>query len=140
MSRIVTNPSNTAKLPIIGNIRVGEKMKNAQGKEYPVSLDHFKATGDYAVKFHEAFGEKPTNFGIIFMADSIDDVCNERYELRDEKTGSLVGSGDGVNFKIWNPEKPLGTGKGDYDDFIADTPEKKAQLATMSKKLSNNGT
>ncbi len=142
MARIHTDePVKTVKLPIIGAIRVGEKVKReSDGKEYPVTLDHFKATGDYAIKFHEVYGEKPTSFGIIFATDDDDEACNERYELRDEKTGSLIGSGDGVKFKIWNPDKPLAGGKGDYDDFLANTPEKKAELAKLSKKLSNSGT
>jgi hypothetical protein len=120
-----------AKLPIIGKIKVGAKAKNAKGVEYPITLDYFRATGDYAAKFHEAFGEKPSTVGIIFMSDDINSVCNERYELRDSKTGSLVGSGDGETFSIWNGKE--------YDPVILKTEAEKKEFAKKCITLSNNG-
>jgi hypothetical protein len=129
--RIVTANKGPVKLPIVGKIRVGEKRANGNGVEYPVSLDYFKAVGDYSTKFHDTFGEKPTTFGIVFISDDPAQSCNERYELRDKKTGDLLGSGDGVNFKIFNPDNK------EYEDFIADSEEQKKKLADYTKTFAN---
>ncbi len=129
--RIQTTERGPAKMPIIGKIRVGEKRANENGVEYPVSLDYFKAVGDYAQRFHETFGDKPTSFGIVFISDNPEQSCNERYELRDKKTGNLIGSGDGLNFKIWDFD-----GKG-YVDFIASDEKQKAKLADYTRMWAN---
>jgi hypothetical protein len=138
IQRAGTTEVSASKLPIIGSIKVGEKVKTAAGKEYPKSLDYFRATGDYAPKFHEAFGDKPTSIGIIFMSDDINSVCNERYELRDTKTGSLIGKGDGKNFDVWNPK--LADNKGAYESVVVESELDKAKFGAECKKLSNNGT
>lgn len=129
--RIKSADKKPVKMPILGKIRVGEKRTNANGVEYPVSLDYFKAVGDYAPRFHETFGEKPTSFGIIFINDDPAQSCNERYELRDKKTGNLLGTGDGVNFKLWDVD-----GKK-YEDFVADSEAQKAKLSEYTKFWSN---
>lgn len=119
------------KLPIIGKIRVGEKVKNASGVEYPVSLDYFKPTGEYAAKFSEAFGPKPTSIGIVFINDDPAQSCNERYELRDKKTGNLLGFGDGVNFELWDFDLK------EYRKFLIETEDKKKLLADFQRNFAN---
>ena len=117
------------KLPILGVLRTGEKVKKGN-VEYPQSLDYFKATGKFAARFHQAYGEQPSHIAIIFVSDDIKEVCNERYELRDSK-GDLLGSGDGLNFKIWS--KAANEGKGAYLDKVADTQEKLDMIFKMGE-------
>lgn len=89
------------KMTIIGKIRVGEK-REKNGKEYPVSLDYFKASGDYSDMFESMF-DKPKKLEILFLSDDISDVCSQRFELWKGK--KLYGYGDGEQFRLWNKEK-----------------------------------
>lgn len=104
MGRIIRDVPNTGKLTEIGKIKIGDKKISQNGKEYPVSLDYFRATGEYAKMFTEKFGEKCTSIPIVFASDNIDTVCNEHYELRD-KAGRLVAEGDGKTWRLYNPEQ-----------------------------------
>lgn len=133
--RIKTGDKGPKKVPLIGKIKIGEKVEREGGVSIPRSLDYFKATGDYAGLFHEAFGDKPTSIPIIFMTDDVTQSCNERFELRDKKTGHLLGSGDGESFKLWNFHEDRNQRR--YEDFIVDSDEKKQQLSDYSKKHSN---
>jgi len=89
------------KMTIIGKIRVGEK-REKNGKEFPVSLDYFKASGDYASKFESTFN-KPKKLEILFLSDDISDVCSQRFELWKGK--KLYGYGDGEQFRLWDKTK-----------------------------------
>lgn len=93
-------PANHSPLPVIGKLKVGE-LVTRNGKTYPTTLDYFRATGKYAEKFREQYGEKPSNIQIIFVSDDIGSICSERYELRDNK-GALFAYGDGETFHIWS--------------------------------------
>lgn len=84
--------------PIVGKIKIG--MKHPE-KGYPMALDYFVASGQYAKLFNEAFGDKPSCIKIIFHSSDIDHVCNERYEIRDS-AGKLISDGDGAEFRIWS--------------------------------------
>jgi hypothetical protein len=99
--RIARTNVVSAKLPIAGYIRTGEKRLNASGKEYPVSLDYFKATGDYAAKFHEELGDKPTRIQIVFVSDDIAESCKEEYDGRNDK-GRKLAWGDGQNYYLYD--------------------------------------
>lgn len=101
MGRVIRDTPNTGKLTEIGKIKIGDKKLNKSGKEYPVSLDYFRATGDYANLFYEKFGDKCSNIPIVFVSDDLDVVCNEEYVIRDGG-GRKVGSGDGKNWMIYD--------------------------------------
>lgn len=116
--------STNSNLPVIGKIKVGEIVKNAQGKEYPRSLDYFRATGKYATKFTEVCGEKPSKIQIIFASDDIQAVCDEKYELRG-RDGRLYGRGDGEEFKIWDSQK---------ERYLKYEKEKDAEFIKQSAK------
>ena len=92
------------ELPEIGRLRIGMKAKNQYGKEYPTSVDYFIPSGKYAEMFTKALGDKPNTIAIIFPDDDPENVCNERYEYRNEK-GELVARGDGSTFEIWDGKK-----------------------------------
>lgn len=121
MTRIKNRQSQTVKtpLPIIGKLRIGEKKQNNQGKEYPVSLDYFKATGKYADMFHSMYGEKPDQIQVIFISDDDNVSCNELWEGREKKTGALAGRSDGEKYELWDYEKNDGYKETKSRDKVA---------------------
>jgi len=103
-SRIIRKTSGqpATRLPLIGNVRIGEKRKSQKtGKEYPVSLDYFIATGDYAAKFNEAYPDKPTKIQIVFISDDNFQSCFEEWDGRNNE-GRRSGYGDGETFHLWD--------------------------------------
>ena len=111
--------SPRVSLPVIGHVRIGEKVPTANGGERPVSLDYFKATATnaaYTAQFRAAFGEKPVSLPIVFASDDLADVCRHYYELRDN-AGKRLAYGDGETFRVatkqgamvqdveWTPEQ-----------------------------------
>ena len=90
---------NRKAIELIGHIKIGEV---PQGKSYPVSLDHFKATGAYAGMFHNAYGVNPRKIEIAFASNENTESCYERYEIWQGK--KLFAYGDGENFKVYNPK------------------------------------
>ena len=87
-------------LPIVGKIKCGIKSE----KGYPMSVDYFVASGDYAPLFHQAYGEKPSTIQIVFPSDDAELVCKEEYTLRDN-AGKLIATGDGETFKTWSEKQ-----------------------------------
>lgn len=102
----------STRLPVIGVIRVGEKRTNANGVEYPCSLDYFIAKGLYAGKFNELY-TKPDRIPVVFISDDERQSCFERYDGRDS-SGKLAGYGDGMTSYLWNY-------KGDRGEYVATT-------------------
>lgn len=101
----IQNRNAAASLGILGKVKIGDKAKNQNGKEYPVSLDYFRFTSNEEMRIKrmaEMFGEKPTKLPITFHADDANVCCVQRYEIRDSG-GKLVAYGDGVNF--WESHK-----------------------------------
>lgn len=101
--RIVKQHSQTGTLPLIGRIKIGMKVENDKGKEYPTSLDYFRPTGKYAHKFTTVFGDKPDKIGIVFITDDLTEACNQYYASWEN--GKLWGEGDGETFRIWDNDK-----------------------------------
>jgi hypothetical protein len=92
-------PAQNTRLPLIGKVRIGEKRTNSGGKEYPVSLDYFIATGSYAAKFDEVY-QKPDRIQIVFISDDDFQSCYEEWDGRD-KDGRRAGYGDGETYWLW---------------------------------------
>ncbi|MCF8567412.1 hypothetical protein LLE49_22075 [Alicyclobacillus tolerans] len=68
--------SQPKRIPRVGKIYLGEKQKNAEGKEYPVARDYFvvradgKNTSEAAAKaFHEVYGDTPREMTVVFPSD-----------------------------------------------------------------------
>lgn len=101
---------STIALPEAGRIKIGEKRRNDKGKEYPASLEHFRATGTFAELFHKIMGPKPDKITIVFITDDIAASCNEEYACWEN--GKRYGFGDGETFQVWDPA--LNKGKGGY--------------------------
>jgi hypothetical protein len=110
-------PAQNTRLPLIGKIRCGEKHTNSAGKQFPVSLDYFIATGTYASKFDEVY-IKPERIPIVFISDDDFQSCYEEWDGRD-KEGRRAGFGDGETYWLWN------YGKGEYTE----TKDRDAVLA-----------
>lgn len=91
---------SASTLPEVGRIKIGEKVKNASGTEYPKSLDYFRPTGNFAAEFTKQYGQKPTKLSVVFISDSLTEVCNERYESWVK--GKRWGWGDGTTFTVWD--------------------------------------
>lgn len=107
-------------LPRIGKIKTGMKKGN-----FPTSVDYFIPSGKYEQHFKDAFGERPNKIEIVFINNDPEVSCSERYELRDNE-GRLYASGDGNEFKVWNPARVVvgTTQTGAYDTFsISEHPD-----------------
>lgn len=112
--------SSATTLPEIGKIKCGQKHPE---KGYPMSLDYFRATGNFAQEFHNINGDKPTKIPVCFASDHLTEVCNERYEAWNK--GKRYGFGDGQKFTVWDAQAD--GGKGAYvNDVPADDPRVKA--------------
>lgn len=105
------------ELPEIGRLHIGKKQTSQNGKEYPVSVDHFIPSGKYADLFTQALGDKPATIQIVFPSDEPEKVCNERYEYRDN-AGALVARGDGRVFEIWDGKRYVGYTTDAYPDIM----------------------
>lgn len=78
------------RLPRKGIIRIGEKKTAKNGKEYPVSLDHFIGPPE----FHEKFGLTPKEIPFLFPYNDIGENFTE--DLKAYKAGGkLFCKGDG---------------------------------------------
>ena len=96
--RIINNKEQKRlPFPIVGHVKCG--MKSDKG--YPMSVDYFIPSGNYAPLFTQAYGEKPSTIQIVFPSDDAELVCREEYVLRDGQ-GKLVATGDGETFKTWS--------------------------------------
>lgn len=99
--RIIRPEATTGlSLPEIGRLKIGKK----SDKGYPMSVDYFIPTGKYEALFTKANGEQCRTVQIIFPSDDATEVCNERYEYRDN-AGALVAYGDGELFYVWDGKK-----------------------------------
>lgn len=120
--RITNRPSTEQSrlaLPRVGFIKIGYK----DGNGYPRSTDYFIPTGKYASMFTKVYGEKPQTIQIIFPSDDPAQVCNERYEYRDDD-GRLLASGDGETFQVWNGEQYQQFTVTDYPNLMAGIEKK----------------
>lgn len=104
------------KIAIIGNIKVGRKKDNG----LPESLDYFIADSKYKAHFDREFPEKPRSIEIVFLSDNIEDVCFERYEIR--QGAKLFGYGNGFDFFVWD-EKTIDPVTGQFGAYAHKTIE-----------------
>lgn len=107
---------HASTLPEIGKVKIGEKHAE---KGYPMSLDYFRATGNYAEQFKQLYGDKPNKLTIAFISDDLAEVCNERYESWDK--GKRNGWGDGSVFTVYDT-----TEKKYVENVPADDPRVRA--------------
>lgn len=117
MSGRITNRPSTEQsrlaLPRVGFIKIGYKDERG----LPHSTDYFSAAGKYASLFAKAYGEKPQTIQIVFPSDDPAQVCNERYEYRDDD-GRLMATGDGTDFQVWNGKEYQHLSVADYPNLM----------------------
>ena len=90
------------RLTRLGKLKIGDKTKSKGGKEIPMGLDHFRATGDYAEEFHKIFGEEPKEVEVWFAFEDIEENMSEWY--RAYKTGGLYRRCDGIQCSVYGDE------------------------------------
>jgi hypothetical protein len=126
--QVAKKESNASTLPEVGKIKIGMKKEGQKGDkkyEYPVSLDYFRATGNFANEFTKIFGDKPQKLSIAFISDDLNEVCNQRYECWEG--GKRWGWSDGVEFTVFDKSK------SEYVIVKADTPENQALIKSVGK-------
>lgn len=114
--RITNRPSTEQSrlaLPRVGFIKIGYKDERG----LPRSTDYFQAIGKYASLFKKAYGEKPQTIQVVFPSDVPAQVCNERYEYRDDE-GRLMATGDGTDFQVWNGKEYQHLSATDYPNLM----------------------
>lgn len=85
----------------IGKIKVGAKKNNGNGREYPVSLDHFVGISQIQ-EAQDSFDlnyDKANVIPVCFASDNDSYNIVNRYEVRDS-SGKLYAYGDGKDFYI----------------------------------------
>lgn len=118
MNGRITNRPSTEQgrlaLPRVGFIKIGYKDERG----LPKSTDYFLASGKYSSLFTKAYGEKPQTIQIVFPSDDPAQVCNERYEYRDDD-GRLLATGDGTEFQVWNGKEYQHLSATDYPNLMS---------------------
>lgn len=82
--------SSTRRLPRLGKIKLGIKVKSSRGTEYPKDVDYFVCPPEVQLKY----GERPVELEIMFPVDNEDQVFPQALKVY-SKTGGLLCRGDG---------------------------------------------
>ncbi|MDI6774009.1 MAG: hypothetical protein QME60_01235 [Verrucomicrobiota bacterium] len=80
------------RLPRIGVIRLGEKVKNASGREYPRALDYFRLDDAPGVK--EVYGNNPKELDVMFPTERVELFFEQKLKAY-RKSGLFCASDDG---------------------------------------------
>lgn len=76
-----------------GKIRLGIKMKNAKGTEYPKETEYFAC--HEVPEVEKIYGEKPTELVIMFPSDNEDIIFPQAYECYGRNSGlKCIGDGE----------------------------------------------
>jgi hypothetical protein len=90
-------------IPEIGKLSLGFIDTTNQGVTFPRATDYFVASGEYAERFRQQYGEKPDELTICFISDADEFSCSSRLELRDHR-GDLYCYSDGITFYFRDKE------------------------------------
>lgn len=104
----IANLTNVRRLPRLGKIRLGIKVKNKDGVEYPRRVDYFVCPE--IVK--KVYGEKPQALDVVFPIEDESQWCAQFYKCY-SRTQGLVCRGDGETAtRLINTETGDMAGKG----------------------------
>ena len=67
-------------LPRVGKIRIGAKVRNANGVEHPTALDHFVFPDEFADLAARVYGREPKELTIAFTTDDMDENAAAFYK------------------------------------------------------------
>jgi hypothetical protein len=130
--QVAKRESNASTLPEVGKIKIGIKHET---KGYPMSLDYFRPTGNFANEFTKVFGDQPRKLSIAFISDDLNEVCNQRYECWEG--GKRWGWSDGENYTVFDKTKgdldKTGKPKGAYVTITPDTTENQQLIKSVGK-------
>lgn len=96
-TRIKGAYSTLRKFPPLGKIRLGMKVKNRQGVEYPVETAHFVAPPEV----QRVYGEEATELDVMFYSDDETKVFVQKYAMYGSGSG-LKCHGDGERAARYN--------------------------------------
>ena len=82
-TRIHDGYSENRRIPILGKIRLGIKVKNAQGTEYPKEVDYFVCP----LEVQNVYGERPTELDVLFPHDDPEIVFPQQLILWGQSKG-----------------------------------------------------
>ena len=82
--------TNVPRLPRLGKIRLGTRVKNDKGVEYPRAADHFVCPPEVQA----VFGEKPKSLRIMFPVDNLNIFAAQFYKWYGQER--LYCRGDGL--------------------------------------------
>src|SRR3990172_4877563 len=70
-------PQNVVRLPRLGKIRLGVKVKNAAGVEYPRETSFFVCPDEVKAKF----GPEPTRLAVMLPVEDESQMCRQYYAI-----------------------------------------------------------
>ncbi len=121
-------------LPRLGKLRLGKKLINEKGKEYPVETDYFVVPPEVA----EVFGENPNRVIIMFPSDEITEVipyCYKKYDM-DKRVRCR---GDGEVAQRVDKEKGIIEVKCPCEDLQNGKCRQSANIMVILPTVSTNG-
>lgn len=98
-TRIKGDYSQVRRLPRLGKIRLGLKVRNQAGKEYPTETEHFVCPPEV----EDVYGEKPTELEVMLPSDNPEEVFVQKYAMYGAGAG-LKCHGNGERAERYNEQ------------------------------------
>lgn len=139
-TRIKGDYSEVRRLPRLGKIRLGLKVQNQAGKEYPKETEFFVCPPEV----EEVYGENPTELDVMLPSDNPEEVFVQKYAMYGKGAGlKCHGNGEQAEryndkTKQWEPMAcPCPFLKSDANPAGTCTPQ--SHLMVMLPKVSMGG-
>lgn len=98
-TRIKGDYSQVRRLPRLGKIRLGLKVRNQAGKEYPTETEHFVCPPEVEA----VYGETPTELEVMLPSDNPEEVFVQKYAMYGAGSG-LKCHGNGEQAERYNEQ------------------------------------
>lgn len=98
-TRIKGDYSEVRRLPRLGKIRLGLKVRNQAGKEYPTETEHFVCPPEVEA----VYGETPTELEVMLPSDNPEEVFVQKYAMYGAGSG-LKCHGNGERAERYNEQ------------------------------------
>lgn len=98
-TRIKGDYSQVRRLPRLGKIRLGMKVRNQSGKEYPTETEHFVCP----LEVTAVYGEEPTELEVMLPSDDPEQVFVQKYAMYGAGSG-LKCHGNGEQAERYNEQ------------------------------------
>lgn len=90
MRSIKQESRGKAYLPRLGMIKLGVKLKNEKGVEYPSEVDYFVVPPEV----QEVFGDKPTSLNIMFPSEDVEMIASRSFKYYRSNRLGCKGNGE----------------------------------------------